>query len=87
MAIASFEDHPPDAPHVTDYDERHHQTYWRILDAAAEGADWCEVVRIIFGVDPVTQPERARLVYDSHLARARWMTETGYRHYLEPPQP
>ncbi len=44
--------------------------------------DWCEAVRIIFGIDPVAEPERARLVYDSHLARARWMTEIGYRHYL-----
>ncbi|HIM44716.1 MAG TPA: DUF2285 domain-containing protein, partial [Alphaproteobacteria bacterium] len=26
----------------------------------------------------------ARMVYDSHLARARWMTETGYRHFLRP---
>ena len=86
MAIASFEDHAPDAPHVTDYDQRHHQTYWRLLDAAAEKADWCEVVRIIFGIDPAGEPERARLIYDSHLARARWMTETGYRHYLKPPR-
>ena len=86
MAIAAFEDHAPDVPHVTDYDERHHQTYWRLLDAADEKADWREAVRIIFGVDPTAEPERARLVYESHLARARWMTEAGYRHYLRPPE-
>lgn len=82
MAIGAFEDRAPDAPQVTEYDERHHRTYWRLLDAASENADWCEVVRIIFCIDPAVEPERARLVYDSHLARARWMTETGYRHYL-----
>ena len=86
MAIAAFEDRAPDAPQVTDYDERHHRTYWRLLDAAEENADWREVVQIIFGIDPVAEPERARLVYDSHLARARWMCEAGYRHYLPPTQ-
>ncbi|CAN0593915.1 unnamed protein product, partial [Laminaria digitata] len=24
-------------------------------------------------------PDRARHIYDTHLARARWMTEHGYR--------
>ena len=84
MAIAAFEDRAPDAPCLPDYDARHHRTYWRLLDAAEEKADWREAVRIIFGIDPDAEPERARLVYDSHLARARWMSETGYRHYLRP---
>lgn len=83
MAFPAFEDCPPDAPHVTDYDERHHRTYWRLLDAAAENADWREVVTVIFGIDPGAECERAKTVYESHLARARWMSETGYRHYLE----
>ena len=84
MAIAAFEDRAPDAPHVTDYDERHHRTYWRLLDAADENADWREAVRIIFGIDPAAEPERARCIYDSHLARARWMTEVGYAYLLGP---
>ncbi|WP_097091756.1 DNA -binding domain-containing protein [Novosphingobium sp. Chol11] len=84
MGIAAFEDRAPDAPHVTPYDERHHLTYWRLLDAAEEKADWREAVHIIFGIDPAAEPERARTVYDSHLARARWMCEAGYRHYLRP---
>jgi hypothetical protein len=83
MAFPTFEDCPPDAPHVTDYDERHHRTYWRLLDAAAENADWREVVTVIFGIDPNADSARAKAVYESHLARARWMSETGYRHYLE----
>jgi hypothetical protein len=32
----------------------------------------------------VREPFRAKIVHDSHLARARWMTETGYRYLLEP---
>jgi hypothetical protein len=86
MAIAAFEDRAPDALCVTAYDECHHRTYWRLLDAAEEDADWREAVRVIFGIDPASEPERARTIYDTHLARARWMTEMGYRHYLTPRQ-
>ena len=53
-----------------------------VLDAAADGADWREAVAVIFGIDPAAEPERARRVHDSHLARARWMTEHGYRQLL-----
>ncbi len=52
--------------------------------ADEEGADWREVVRVIFGLDAAQEPNRAKVVHDSHLARARWMTEAGFRHLLEP---
>lgn len=85
MTTSAFDDRPPDLPHVTAYDERHLRTYLRLLDAADEGADWREVVQIIFGLDPEREPERARIVHDSHLARARWMSRRGYRDLLRPP--
>jgi hypothetical protein len=53
--------------------------YMRVLDAARDGADWREAVAIIFEIDPEAEPDRARRVHDSHLARAHWMTEHGYR--------
>lgn len=84
VTIPAFQDSPPQTLRVNGYDERHFVTYLRLLDAAEEGADWREVVSIVFGLDPETQFERARIVYESHFARARWMTETGYRHLLEP---
>lgn len=84
MSIPDFEDRPPNGLRVTSYDERHLATYISLLDADEEGADWREVVRVIFGLDPEQKPERARIVHDSHLARARWMTEVGYRYLLEP---
>jgi hypothetical protein len=84
VSTLSFEDRPPQLDRVSPYDERHLASYIRLLDAAAEGADWREAVAIIFGLDPEKEPERARIVHDSHLARARWMTEKGYRHLLEP---
>jgi hypothetical protein len=52
--------------------------------ADEEGADWREVVLVLFGLDPAQDPRRAKIVHESHLARARWMTATGYRHLLEP---
>jgi len=84
MITQTFNDHPPQTDRVNAYDERHFVTYIRLLDADEEGADWREVVSVIFGLDPEREPERAKTVHDSHLARARWMTETGYRHLLEP---
>jgi hypothetical protein len=84
MNTAAFEDHPPDSAELTPYDEQHLATYLRLLDADEEGADWKEAVRIIFGLDADREPQRARIVYDNHLARARWMTQSGYRHLLHP---
>lgn len=84
MTKPIFDDLPPDGLRVTSYDERHLATYIRLLDADAEGADWREVVLVIFGLDPSQNPERAKTIHDSHLSRARWMTEVGYRHLLEP---
>lgn len=72
----------PSDPVLTGYDEAHSVTYLRLLDAAAEDADWREVARIVLGCDPDADPDCARQTYESHLARARWMTEQGYVHLL-----
>lgn len=79
MTQLAFEDEPPPGSIVTAYDEGHLVTYLRILDAAAEQADWREVVQLVFGLDPEREPDRSKRIYESHLARARWMTECGYR--------
>ena len=67
---------------LTGYDREHLLTYLRLLDADAEGADWREVSRIVLHMDPDREPERARMAFDSHLARAKWMTVHGYRDLL-----
>lgn len=72
----------PNVATLTGYDEAHAVTYLRLLDAEADGADWREVARIVLGCDPDSDPECARRTYESHLARARWMTTSGYRHLL-----
>lgn len=72
----------PSADILTAYDELHFATYLRLLDAEAEGADWQEVARIVLHIDPMREPDRAWRAHATHLARARWLTETGYRHLL-----
>lgn len=83
MTIPQFEDRAPADDQITAYDERHFVTYLRLLDAADEGADWREVVEIVFGLDAAIDPGRAQIIHDSHLERARWMTTHGYRQLLE----
>jgi hypothetical protein len=74
----TFADAAPTDDRVTEYDRAHLVTYLR-LDAAAEGAAWAEVVRVVLGIDPAKEHARAKSAYESHLARAQWMTEHGYQ--------
>jgi hypothetical protein len=76
-------DQAPDGDTLTDYDQEHFVTYLRLLDADAEGADWTEVALIVLHIDAKQEPQRARQAWESHLVRAKWMVEHGYRHLLE----
>lgn len=87
MSTSHFEDRAPEVSQLTAYDESHLIDYLRLLDADAEGADWREVAMLILGVDAAAEPHRARAMHDSHLARARWMTEVGYAHLLGSSEP
>lgn len=82
MSTLQFLDEPPTSLALTEYDRAHFKLYMRLLDAQADGADWQEAVRVLFGLDPKREPERARHVHDSHLERAHWMTEHGYQQLL-----
>ena len=62
--------------------KEHIITYLRLLEADAQGADWREVARVVLHLDPEHESDRARMAFDSHLSRAKWMTEHGYRHLL-----
>ncbi|MBQ95049.1 MAG: DUF2285 domain-containing protein [Actinobacteria bacterium] len=75
-------DTPPNDAAVTVYDRDHLKLYMRLLDANDAGATLEEVASILLGIDATQEPERARRVHDSHLSRARWMTEQGYRDLL-----
>lgn len=75
-------DEAPWSETLTDYDQRHLMTYLRLLDADQAGADWREAARLILGRDPQHAPDLSRRCWETHLARARWMTQTGYRDLL-----
>ena len=77
------DDLAPMEPDVTLYDEAHFVTYLRLLDAETDGADWREVARIVLHRDPITELSLTRACWESHLARAQWMTKIGYRRILE----
>ena len=83
--LPPFNDIAPVSCELTEYDRAHIKLYMRLLDAADDGAEWAEAVNVLFGIDPVREPERARQAHDSHLARARWMTQSGYRQLLRHP--
>ena len=79
-----IDDVAPETDGLTEYDGEHLVTYLRLLDAEAYGADWTEVAWIVLHIDPTSEPARARRAWESHLARARWLTEHGYKHLLRP---
>jgi hypothetical protein len=67
---------------LTSYDEQLKIVYLRLLDADAENADWREVARTVLQLDPDKNPDKARRTWESHLARAHWMTKVGYQFLL-----
>ncbi len=77
-----FEDIAPFSLQLTGYDRAHIRLYARLMDAVADGADWKEIVAVLFGLDAAHEPERARNIFDSHLARARWVAASGYKDLL-----
>ena len=73
----------PNGTIVTPYDEQHYVTYLRLLDASRDGADWQEAARIVLHRDPIADEARSRRCWESHLARAQWLSKQGYRRILE----
>ncbi len=72
MSRSGFKDSPPLTERVNAYDEAHLATYLRLLDAAEEGADWREVVKIVFGLDADADPLRAK-----HCMTVTWRAHAG----------
>lgn len=68
--VQSFEDVAPSVDEVTSYDRDHTMLYICLLDRQKRGQDWRTTVRAFFGLDSEREPDRARTVYESHMARA-----------------
>ncbi len=85
LATDQYRDAVDDVPwsdEITPYDA-HLILYVRLLDACAAGASENDIVRVLFGIDPVKEPARARRTLETHQRRAHWMTEEGYKPFLE----
>lgn len=72
-------DEVPWSDTLTDYDNAHFTIYMRLLDAAADAASEDEMASVILGIDPTSEPERAKKTVQSHLERANWIASTGYK--------
>lgn len=79
MIQAAIRERAPDGEPLTDYDRDQAVLYLRLLDADTVGAAWQEVAKLLFGVDPAADPTRAELMYGTHLARAKWLRDSGYK--------
>ncbi len=80
---AEVDDEAPAVATITQYDERHLITYLRLLDAAAQNIHWRQAALDILRRDPSRHSDRARRCWESHIARARWMSEHGYCQLLK----
>lgn len=73
----------PTANHVTAYDEAHVVLYLRLLDALAAGATEADICKDLLGLRGGPEDAHSRAILESHIVRARWMTEHGYRAFLK----
>ena len=76
--VPAIADETPWSERLTDYDDRHVETYARLLEADNEGLAKDDIARRILGIDPDAEPGRACKAVESHITRARWMGEVGY---------
>ncbi|OYY77203.1 MAG: hypothetical protein B7Y43_12085 [Sphingomonas sp. 28-62-20] len=78
MNDIAFSELAPTDDHLTAYDRERLGDYLRLLDAEASGADWKEVAQVVLKVDPQNDRQRCKQMYESHLARARWISAQGF---------
>ncbi len=74
----------PDSSRITPYDRAHFKLYLLLLKADQQGDDWRTVTADIMGLDP--KKASAKRCWLSHLQRAKWMSESGYRQLLDSPE-
>jgi hypothetical protein len=67
------------------YDRDHATVYLRLLDAEAAGARWREAAKVVLGLGADVDDVLARRIHQSHLARAHWLVDGGYKHLLTLP--
>ena len=80
--VPAVTDEIPWSDRMTEYNNRNCEAYIRLLDADNKRLSNDDIARRILGIDPTAEPERARKAVKSHMSRARWMGEVGYRYLV-----
>lgn len=86
MTSAEFQERAPTGDALTDYDRAHASLYLRLLDAETAGADWREIVPLLFGLDVASDPKRAEDMHATHLARAKWLRDGAHKGLFSQPK-
>jgi hypothetical protein len=76
-------DAAPTADAFTAYDEAHLAVYLSLLHASGDGASEATMCRDILGIDAGAEPERAKIMLQTHLDRAQWLSTSGRQRILE----
>lgn len=82
MGDEPFDDEAPSGDVVTAYDVSHAALYIQLMDADAAGLDWQRTAVQLFGLDVDRDASRAQRVVESHMRRALWMRDVGYKGLL-----
>lgn len=69
----------PWADTLTDYDNAHFTLYLQLLSSSADNATEDDMARLVLGIDPAQEPDRARRALRSHLDRVNWLMTSGYK--------
>ena len=80
--LSELKPRAPQGNKVTEYDREHFDLYLRLLDGEAASEPWEEVATRVMGLE-IDDIEAARLCWQSHLERARWMSKEGYLQLLD----
>lgn len=72
-----------DLQELTPYDRQHLATYLSLLYAEGQGTSIEDMAREILSLAPDLDPVTRRSIVEEHLARARWLATSGYKHLLE----
>ena len=64
---------------LTDYDNTHFSLYLQLLSSSADNATEDDMARLVLGIDPAQEPDRARRTLRSHLDRVNWLMTSGYK--------
>lgn len=83
ITLTMIEPIAPTNETFVDYDRRNLLTYAELLDADAAGMGWEVGSLAILGIDPRLDLDAACRCWDSHLARARWITGDGLADAVE----